>query len=392
MEGEDARFVQKGDPLHQGDVISTSARGFAVIALRDGTKITLRPSTTFAIEKFSHGASEESALFRLLRGGMRAFTGLISKRNPQGMQVTSRTATMGIRGTSFDARQCEGDCAEELKTQRGKPPAIPVQIVARIASIQGGAEWAKAGVMIRESLTAGSRHAFALVSRDQRQMVMGREQVRLQTNALPQMFGGFVQGASSAALGEGLAKIDESIPMNPPSVYAATKASCEFLGRAYAKRYEFEFICLRYVGGLYGPSPTALKATREQAIQQMIRAAVKGEATKVNWPYAPTEVLYGKDAAKGTVLAVLKDKFKDQLFHIGNGQLVGGEEILAAVKRHFPDAKVELARGGKPMPYPETRLASDFSRSKEQLGYEPDYPINKAVQDYAATLKRLENL
>jgi UDP-glucose 4-epimerase len=194
------------------------------------------------------------------------------------------------------------------------------------------------------------------------------------------------------SLGEGLTKIDESIPINPPSVYAATKASCELMGRAYAKRYGFEFICLRYVGGLYGPSPTALKATREQAIQEMIRAAVKGEAAKITWPYAPTEILYGKDAAKGTVLAVLKDKFKDQLFHIGNGQLVGGEEILAAIRNQFPGTKIELLRGGNPMPYPESRLASDFSRSKEQLGYVPDYPIEKAVADYAATLKRLENL
>jgi UDP-glucose 4-epimerase len=194
------------------------------------------------------------------------------------------------------------------------------------------------------------------------------------------------------SIGEGLKQIDESIPMNPPSVYAATKASCEFIGRAYAKRYGFEFICLRYVGGLYGPSPTGLKATREIAIQDMIRAAVKGEAVRIAWPYAPTEILYGKDAAKGTVLAVLKDNFKDQLFHIGNGQLVDGEEILAAIKSHFPENKIELVRGGNPMPYPESRLASDFSRSKEQLGYEPDYPIDKAVVDYAATLKKLENL
>jgi len=194
------------------------------------------------------------------------------------------------------------------------------------------------------------------------------------------------------SIGEGLQKIDEGIPMNPPSVYAATKASCEFMGRAYATRYNFEFICLRYVGGLYGPSPTALKATREIAIQEMIRAAVKGQAAKISWPYAPTEVLYGKDAAKGTVLAVLKDKFKDRLFHIGNGQLIGGDEILAAIKKHFPDSRIELVKGGNPMPYPESRLASDFSRSKEQLGYEPEYPIEKAVVDYAATLKRLENL
>jgi len=194
------------------------------------------------------------------------------------------------------------------------------------------------------------------------------------------------------SLGEGLTKIDESIAMNPPSVYAATKASCEFMGRAYAKRYGLEFICLRYVGGLYGPSPALLKATREIAIQEMIRAAVKGESAKINWPYGPTEILYGRDAAKGTVLAVLKEKFKDTLFHIGNGQMVGGDDIVDAIRKQFPASRIELVKSSSPMPYPESRLASDFTRAKEQLGYEPDYPIDKAVADYAATLKRLENL
>jgi UDP-glucose 4-epimerase len=194
------------------------------------------------------------------------------------------------------------------------------------------------------------------------------------------------------SLGEGVKRIDESIPMNPPSVYAATKASCEFMGRAYAKRYGFEFICLRYTGGLYGPSPAALKATREIAIQQLIRAAVKGESAKIGWPYGPAEILYGKDAAKGTVLAVLKDKFKDTLFHIGNGDLLSGDDIVAAVRKKFPGANVELVKGTNPMPYPESRLSSDFSRAKEQLGYEPEFPIERAVEDYGATLKKLENL
>ena len=194
------------------------------------------------------------------------------------------------------------------------------------------------------------------------------------------------------SLGEGLAKIDESIPMNPPSVYAATKASCEFMGRAYAKRYGFEFICLRYTGGLYGPSPAALKATREIAIQQMIRAAVKGESGKIGWPYGPAEILYGKDAAKGTVLAVLKDKFKDTLFHIGNGVTLSGDDIVTAVRKVFPGSNIELIKGNNPMPYPESRLASDFSRAKDQLDYEPEYTIEKAVADYGATLKKLENI
>ncbi|MGZ8454295.1 MAG: NAD-dependent epimerase/dehydratase family protein, partial [Candidatus Binatia bacterium] len=194
------------------------------------------------------------------------------------------------------------------------------------------------------------------------------------------------------SLGEGVKQIDENIPMNPPSVYAATKASCEFMGRAYAKRYNFEFICLRYTGGLYGPSPAALKATREIAIQQMIRAAVKGEAAKISWPYGPAEILYGKDAAKGTVLAVCKDKFKDTLFHIGNADMVSGEDIVQAIRKKFPGADIEIVKTSNPMPYPDSRLSSDFSRAKEQLGYEPDYPIDKAVADYGATLKKLENL
>jgi regulation of enolase protein 1 (concanavalin A-like superfamily) len=39
------------------------------------------------------------------------------------------------------------------------------EIVARVATLQAGHDWAKAGVMFRESLTAGSRHAYMLVSR-----------------------------------------------------------------------------------------------------------------------------------------------------------------------------------------------------------------------------------
>jgi nucleoside-diphosphate-sugar epimerase len=71
--------------------------------------------------------------------------------------------------------------------------------------------------------------------------------------------------------------------------------------------------------------------------------------------------------------------------------MLGGEEIVAAIQENFRGSKIELMKGDNPMPYPESRIASDFSRSKEQLGYQPDYPINKAVADYAATLRQLED-
>jgi len=45
-----------------------------------------------------------------------------------------------------------------------QPVAGDVDISARVASIQGSSDWAKAGVMIRESLASDSRHAFAMIS------------------------------------------------------------------------------------------------------------------------------------------------------------------------------------------------------------------------------------
>jgi nucleoside-diphosphate-sugar epimerase len=124
----------------------------------------------------------------------------------------------------------------------------------------------------------------------------------------------------------------------------------------------------------------------------MIRAALKGEAVTIKWPYGPTEILYGKDAAKGTVLACVKDKLKDKLFHLGCGEIVTGDEILRAVKKRFPGSEITLVKGEKPMPYPEARIPSDFSRAREQLGYEPAFPLEKAIEDYAATLRRLEEI
>jgi len=112
--GTDApRFLTRGDPVFSGDVLSTTDRGYAVVTLADGTKFTLRPSTTFVLENFAHNQGTETAFMRLLKGGMRVVTGLVGRRNPGGVELRTTTATVGIRGTSFDARICGEDCRTE---------------------------------------------------------------------------------------------------------------------------------------------------------------------------------------------------------------------------------------------------------------------------------------
>jgi hypothetical protein len=138
--GEPVRFLQKGDALNQGDVINTAARGYAVIELKDASKITLRPDTTFAIPEYRQGTANDGMLVRLVKGGMRAVTGLLAKRNPQSVRFNAGTATIGIRGTSFDARLCGTECAQEGRP--GEKPAVSLAqqeaTVARIAVAFGG--------------------------------------------------------------------------------------------------------------------------------------------------------------------------------------------------------------------------------------------------------------
>src|SRR6185503_13505652 len=57
--GETARFLQKGALLHEGEVLNTGGQGFAVIAFQDETQFTLRRNTTFTIQRFRQGGSDE---------------------------------------------------------------------------------------------------------------------------------------------------------------------------------------------------------------------------------------------------------------------------------------------------------------------------------------------
>lgn len=137
--GEPARFIAKGDALSEGDVLSTSAKGYAVIGMRDGAKMTLRPDTVFAIDRYAHDKGEESAVMRLIRGGFRAVTGLIGKRNPGGVRIQASTATIGIRGTEFDARLCGLECKREAALAAQQPNTEARDIVARVVQLNGPA-------------------------------------------------------------------------------------------------------------------------------------------------------------------------------------------------------------------------------------------------------------
>src|SRR6478735_9546517 len=137
--GQGPRTLGKGLPLSQGDRLTTSDGASAVIKLQDGTRMTVRPNSELVLQQyqFRENAPDNSMLMQLVRGGFRAVTGLISKNAPNAARVQTNTATIGIRGTDFDARLCSGECAAESSriNETARPNAV--QASARLINGQG---------------------------------------------------------------------------------------------------------------------------------------------------------------------------------------------------------------------------------------------------------------
>lgn len=137
-DGSRARLTGKGAAINEGEVLKTGPKSFAIIRLDDDTRMTLRPGTSFAVEEFSAQKNNKaSALLRLFRGGLRTVTGFISKFNPDAYKIKTSVATIGIRGTEFDARICEQDCAEENKKLAEKNNADAIRAVAKVVFLRG---------------------------------------------------------------------------------------------------------------------------------------------------------------------------------------------------------------------------------------------------------------
>lgn len=96
--------AEKNQYLNDNTTITTGANSNAVIKFIDGTVIALNQNTSFTIQKFDYNEKAPStmtALFSMLRGGLRVVTGAMSQKHREGFKLSTPSATIGIRGTEF---------------------------------------------------------------------------------------------------------------------------------------------------------------------------------------------------------------------------------------------------------------------------------------------------
>jgi hypothetical protein len=97
------KILSQHSEVHSGDLLSTEKDTYAQIKFSDGGVVTLKPQTQLKIEDYSfdkEAPAKDNFLFSLVKGGLRALTGMIGKRgNQDAYRLATPTATIGIRGT-----------------------------------------------------------------------------------------------------------------------------------------------------------------------------------------------------------------------------------------------------------------------------------------------------
>lgn len=115
------RLLSLKSEVIKGDTLQTEKDSYAQIKFTDGGVITLKPNTQMLVQDYKFDAqkpADDGLAFNLVKGGLRAVTGLVGKRgNQDAYKMTTGTATIGIRGTTYDADDCKTTLCRKLDSE-----------------------------------------------------------------------------------------------------------------------------------------------------------------------------------------------------------------------------------------------------------------------------------
>ena len=181
----------------------------------------------------------------------------------------------------------------------------------------------------------------------------------------------------------------EDTPKNPKRIYDSAKLMGEHAGIYYAANMGLDVVVLRFAT-TYGPGKTARHGNMG-VTSQLIEAPFHGRPFVLDQGGEQRDdFIYNKDSALGIYLATVTKGLKSRVFNIGSGVAASLNDMAAIVRRHFPEARIEVGPGLNFLksPYPMCNVY-DISRAREELGFAPAYDLESGVADYVESLKRL---
>jgi Ca2+-binding RTX toxin-like protein len=99
---EGSRVLAQGDPVYQGETISTGPGSALEIHFLDKTVLSQGSDSKISLDEYAYNPDSGGSLaFKMAQGTFRTVTGQIADKNPEAFQLKSPLATIGIRGTEI---------------------------------------------------------------------------------------------------------------------------------------------------------------------------------------------------------------------------------------------------------------------------------------------------
>jgi hypothetical protein len=97
--------VRDGAHLYSGDRVTTRAGGRIELRFSDGSVVALQPETEFRVDDYRFDTAGQRNFMTLVRGALRTVSGAIGKRAREDYRLSTPSATIGIRGTEYEATE-----------------------------------------------------------------------------------------------------------------------------------------------------------------------------------------------------------------------------------------------------------------------------------------------
>jgi UDP-glucose 4-epimerase len=172
----------------------------------------------------------------------------------------------------------------------------------------------------------------------------------------------------------------EDAQQRPLTPYGVTKVATELLGDVYNDLYGLDVISLR-VTEIYGPG-----LRMPEALRDMLVAALRGSAFELS-PGGDHrfQFIHANDVARAALLAAgAAGPFSRTKYNISGGEQVTLKELAARIRERYPDAEIELGDGFIPDWDRQPRF--DISAAERDLGYTPEYDLDRGIAEYSAWL------
>jgi UDP-glucose 4-epimerase len=173
--------------------------------------------------------------------------------------------------------------------------------------------------------------------------------------------------------------ITEKSPLNPISVYAATKLVSEEYLRAYKKQYGLDYTIIRFFN-VYGPAQVGQFVMKKfiEAVKQGQPPNIYGEGDQIRC------FCHVKDAAAGVVKALFSPQASEEIINIGNNLeqitiLELAEKVIRLSGKDLRPKKISFSQSDREVGREIFHRIPSIKKAESILGYSPKITLDEGI-------------